>query len=1481
MSVRTDRLNLILSVNGNEAMNRLNELRKNAADISLSMKGMTKNTDEYIAANNKLEEVNKQMLELKQTIGLTALSQKELYAEVKRLSALKSAAVPMSKEYWEFDKQLKATRERLFEVQNGVTGLSKVFLKFKNEIKQVGTLAVGYLGFQFLTNQFRSIITGAGKMSDQLADLRRVAGLTATEADRLNASLKNIDTRTANSSLREIAIIAGKLGVAKEDILDFTKAVDQLVVSLGDELGDADQITTQLGKILNVFDGKITGENITKLGNAFVELANSGAATGGFIAEFDQRLSGIAKSAGISLGALSGLGAGLEEMGARVESSSTAIQKLIININKDVPKAAEIAGKSLEEFRETLKIDPTEALLQYSQGLVRSKESFEEVVASFKDAGEEGARVIEVISKLGTGADTLRERVDLGKKSIEETTAITEAYGLKNENLGAEIDKLGKKFDRFISSSGMVSFVTTLVRGFASLINILTSIPGPLVKITLSLGALIVAMAVYNSGMIQAARLNLLNAAATLKNIVVINAKAAALVLSRVATNAAIASQAAYIVITNLLTGSIRASTAAIRLWSIAMKTGLGPISLLIVAIGAIVVGVNALGESFKTSATQAKYHSEMLAMANKDIAEQQSLVTTLTAVLKDHEIGEKTREQTLKDLIAISPEYLSGLTLENIAHKEGKRILDDYNASLQANANLKAASLIKDREFNKVVELKSIQQEIIMAQKSGKGFGDLSDGAKDAFSKLTTSVGRTAFTSDLFNLKISASDYTEALGDIQKKIDEQTKNLNTSTDNYVEQQKKKDSDRKKFLMHQIEDNAKALNQFEVGTEAFKNQQKKYQAAIDKFNAEFGNKNVTTDNKPVTIDASVSARKKELEEKLQSLKDDYDKLNATDKKGQTENLALQKKYQDELDALMGTSKKPKANKEFESLKKEAINFQKELMKLKQEADLQGKSIDEAEVIRIQNKYQELTAKALLYYQKNLTSLKQFEEQKKLLTDLQMKEVGGITAESDYKKSLDASDEYFDEMRKKVADQYGAGLIDEKTYNEELKDIQQQSYENRIKVHQQYIGFAKSAEAGLTAEQKKQYDEDLKNYIKTNEDKAKELEAEKKRQKEMSDAELVANAKLQISNARPGSNAELDAKKNLLRIETDLKMKALQEQYKISEESWKAGNALYDQLMRERMEGEAALDKEHTLKRIDNILQYVNMAADALNSLSQIFANKENKELAKDRKANEEKKANLKKQLDAKMMSQAQYQKKVDALDEEQARKEKEVRRKQAEREKAMAIFQALINTATAITKTFTEFGWPLGIPMAAAMAATGALQVAAIASAPLPEAGRGKWFQEGDKHSDPSRGIPILIERDEAVMKASAMTDSNSYTITGTPAQITSKLNSMHGGVNWASGASISMVPKFREQPRPMNPNLPRIMEQGGIVRTMPYSAKKEKEDDWKTKMLDALDNIANVTESKSSNLRATVVLSDFKKQENRYHRARKASGLG
>jgi tape measure domain-containing protein len=80
------------------------------------------------------------------------------------------------------------------------------------------------------------------------------------------------------------------------------------------------------------------------------------------------------------------------------------------------------------------------------------------------------------------------------------------------------------------------------------------------------------------------------------------------------------------------------------------------------------------------------------------------------------------------------------------------------------------------------------------------------------------------------------------------------------------------------------------------------------------------------------------------------------------------------------------------------------------------------------------------------------------------------------------------------------------------------------------------------------------------------------------------------------------------------------------------------------------------------------------------------------------------------------------------LEAEFEAKREEIQRRGAKRKKALAMAEAAINTAVAITKTYAQFGFPFGLGLAIAQAAVGATQIAAIAATPFA---RGTQFAPG------------------------------------------------------------------------------------------------------------------------------------------------------
>jgi len=87
-----------------------------------------------------------------------------------------------------------------------------------------------------------------------------------------------------------------------------------------------------------------------------------------------------------------------------------------------------------------------------------------------------------------------------------------------------------------------------------------------------------------------------------------------------------------------------------------------------------------------------------------------------------------------------------------------------------------------------------------------------------------------------------------------------------------------------------------------------------------------------------------------------------------------------------------------------------------------------------------------------------------------------------------------------------------------------------------------------------------------------------------------------------------------------------------------------------------------------------------------------------------------------------------------ALEKKTAEEKAKIQRKQAIAEKMSAIASAIMNTATAVTKTLGELGF-LGIPMSSIVAGLGAVQVATIAAQPIPQ------FADGGVVSGPTLGL--------------------------------------------------------------------------------------------------------------------------------------------
>lgn len=227
-------------------------------------------------------------------------------------------------------------------------------------------------------------------------------------------------------------------------------------------------------------------------------------------------------------------------------------------------------------------------------------------------------------------------------------------------------------------------------------------------------------------------------------------------------------------------------------------------------------------------------------------------------------------------------------------------------------------------------------------------------------------------------------------------------------------------------------------------------------------------------------------------------------------------------------------------------------------------------------------------------------------------------------------------------------------------------------------------------------------------------------------------------------------------------------------------------------------------------RIEAFGQYADFSMNMLGQLSAVADNLDKAEMEKFNKSNTAKQAVLKKRYDAGLMTEQQYEAQREQLEAQRDKREKQAARKAAVRQRVLANFQNVVDTAKGVMSvlstgggtSYSDFGISAGI-LSAMVIGTGIAQAAVINSAPLPEAESG--MLAGRRHS--SGGIPIMAEDGEAVINRRS---------TSMFLPELSAINQAGGGVDFGGSRSI----------------MPTAEDIAAAIRQMPmYVAVKEVND--------------------------------------------------
>lgn len=1220
--------------------------------------------------NSSATEKGKQEIDkLRKNLDITTLSVDELNREIARMTVLFRQADPNTPAWEAYRKKLVELRGRHQELSAQAQQTKGVLCRMADGINKYWNLVI--TGLASLSGIFFSIKGAINKFvefTDVVSDVQKTTGLTERGVLDLNESLKNIDTRTAQEELLGLARIGGKLGIeGKENLEGFVRAADKINVALKEDLGgDTEESIRQVGKLVDIFhveeDFGIE-QGMLKVGSVINELGASSTANEGYIVEFSKRVAGVAPSAGVSVDAVMGLAATLDQFGQLAEASSTVYSQIMSKMFKNTATYANIAGMSLVDFSDLMKSDANEAFIRVLEGLKGNNDGMETLVRNLGDMQLNGVRATTVIGTLASNTATLREQQKLANEAFREGTSLTNEFNIKNNNLAAMRDKAKEQLNERIRQLGQQ--LQPLQVLCTSSMSLMIKTLGTLITFFGKYGGVVLALVSIYGTYLIATKLNVLW---TTKLKDSIGAVTIAKKIDLIWTKSLEAGTFLLAAAKALLTFKIKEATVAFKAFSKAVK--MNPLGLLLSIIAAVGITVYGLCTRLNDTEKAMKRVSDANKEFEKSVASEQITIDRLFGKLKTATEGTKEWGAARKAITDKYGQYLKDMGIEIDSLQDVEKAYRAVSAAARQAAKdramEKAAAIAGDEYVNVEVEqLARIRETLLKDNGDYKGSALFENLKKEILSGKGLSL------------------------EMQKIVADSQKTKNWMGYLYEENDVKDAISKIREAKAAFEVEMKEINSVFGRTDdvVFSDPV----SALSPKGSDIG-RNKSGNDKP-TLEGKDDVPVPDYNAKIIALKESY----AAEK-------VTKEEYEKQLDDLELAHLQYRL-KNFEGDEEERLELEQKIadkkisIREKRDKEDKAKEKDKSQeyIDDLLSGENELSRNEKAAYHERLKKAGLFGKDRKEMTENEL-------------KALEILQKQHADNLKKIEDDNGKKRGE--AYVKEISDrLKNQETGNSMELAQLQIKHNNelSRENIRVSERKEIAKRQAKEMLELKEEQAKEMLDLLNELFVSAEADEL-NLEEQILTEEQKQNIEkriLELQKLLtefglegIKIDTPEKSKLEFDVLGMSSSDWET---FFENLKN----GEAGI------KDIEFAIGALSNAWSAYNNLKTA---QEKKELKRYEKDNKKKKADLDKQLESGIISQEQYNARVSQLDADLDAKKEEVEKKQAERERRLALFNVITSTAIGIAKAW-EYGPILGPILGALVTAMGVVQTATIMAA--------------------------------------------------------------------------------------------------------------------------------------------------------------------
>ena len=1310
------KLNII--INGDKSQKELGDLDKSTKELISTNKDLKKakadlvaqgkkdsaefqNLSKQIRENNAVIKTNEaRMKELRAEIGINALTMQQLRKHANELKYSLNNMVPGTAEWKKLNAELQETNARIRQLNTTGQQQRLTFGQAADWLNRYQTMIVSVAAtITGLTYSIQKWMDFMGKLSDAESDVMKTASMTKSEIEDLSRSFGDLDTRTSRLNLLKIAEEGGRIGIAKNEMSDFVKVMDQVYVALGDSFtGGVEEVASKLGKLKMLFEETKSMDvpnAYNAIGSAINDLGANGVATESNIAEFTTRIGSLPATLKPSIADTLALGAAFEESGIEAEVSARAYSIFLNRASTETASFAQVMGLPVEKVKEMINANPLEFFLQFAERLKGVNPEAVEMaqILDYLKINADGAN--KVIGAAANNSERFRETIELSNQSFISANSLINEFNIKNNNLAAIMDKVKKKFAEIFSSETLTNLFGNAIEWFGKLIGVVDDVDGSVGRFKITFMALIKTIVLigapilgYNAGILLSTRLTNLWTNSIKANTLVQKASQIILTLWRATILLASAAKA-------LLTGNTVRATAAMRLFNATLASNpLGVIiSLLTTAIALFVVfkdDILQTKDAMNDLSASTTYNIEAEREFQKSLVATKSKIDPLINILKDNNTTLDVRKKAYDKLISQHPEFIGTVDKEYKATNKLTSAYDTLIKKLKEASRARAAENVQTKREQKLADALDAEFNAEIEKRK-----------EDALNKKIEQENRRNAQKYADRIKSSTKEYAD-LSYIPKSYHDNAE---------------KELQKSKALRQQAEKELNDWNKLLVA-EYYTKSKKKSPSKPEGQNNSGGGLNLggnstgSSKNKSSSTSSTAnrekSARQKYYEELLRDYSQNQEELQRL--RDKYEDIKISN-IEDEFDRELAVTNAEylRTRRELESSKVTESTFSS-LYKARQEAYKKGDMEMVSKLDIVTRSYLDknkeidtlLLAEANEYSKKaieiersrELKSIdkliesgnKKIEEQKRL----QRSELATISSVDDAKEILKRS--LNDKELKEIKTWQDAKTALEKQYEQETLDAQEEFLREQLSQLQAISEGSTGIDFNLlTPEQQENFKskiEDLKAQI-------DELIIKKN--------ELKGQGEDDKSGNKGKTSGDGNSKGSLNKYSADI--------FGMAPDDWQM---LFNHLEQGKI-------------GFEEIAAVIGVMQQMYAQYAQMVAANENRELQKFEDRTNRKKDALSKQLDQGYINQATYNAEVEKLEDAYNKKKAETEYKQAKREKQMNIVTSLMNTAGAITAALKNPGGPAGIVLASIVGAMGAIQTGMILKQPLPS----KGFEDG------------------------------------------------------------------------------------------------------------------------------------------------------